>query len=175
MTILQAVFLLVGIAFALFLLCLAVLWWEKNWRSDRYDERQQISRNKSYRLAFWLGFLYYGSAAVYLISQVEGEKKIEPYLLLFFGIMFQALVTHIYGLLTGSALPFSQKPGWMVLCYLFMGFTRVMSLRMWHNRGLTISLTGQGTILWVDLLIAVISFVLAALYLISALRKEKEE
>ncbi len=176
MTVFQSILFLLGICAALVLICLAAVWWEKNWQTDhRYDERQKIARNKGYRLTFWLGFLYYGCVAICLIFQVEGEKTIEPYLLLFFGMMFQALVLHIYGLLTGSALPFAEKPGWMVFSYLFIGLTRVMSLRMWHKRGLEISLTGQGTTIWTDLIMAVISFVLALLYLISAFKKEKED
>ncbi len=177
MTLLKAVSILLAVCAALFLICLAALWWEKNWQSDRYDERQKISRYKSYRLSFWLGFLYYLAATGIMLFQVEGKKTIEPYLLLFFGIMFQALVLHMYGLLTGSALPFGEKPGRMVFSYLFIGSIQFLNLRNWGKQfpAPGMPLTGQGSSKWVFLILAVISYVLAVLYLICALRKDKED
>ncbi len=177
MTVLQAVFLLLGICAALALICIAALWWEKNWLSDRYDERQKISRYKSYRLAFWLGFLYYLVATGIMLFQVEGKKTIEPYLLLFFGIMFQALVLHIYGLLTGSALPFGEKPGWTAFSYLFIGSLQILNLWNWGKQFPVpgMPLTGQGSSKWVFLILAVESFVLALLYFIYALGRDKED
>ena len=85
----------IGLIFAgILLFCLAVLWLQKRFPSKEFDERQQVSRGKAGELGLLVGVVYFLAIMPVMIGQVDGKKTIEPYLLVFFGVM----VTHDYTL-----------------------------------------------------------------------------
>ena len=154
-------------------LCLAAVWLERRYPMQDYDERQKAARGRGYRLSFWTGILYYACVALVLIQQVNGEKTIEPWLLVVIGILLQALVLHTYALLSHAALPLSGKPLVMVFSCLFCGTLQFINFSM-HREQYSMSLVGYGTSAWIFLIAGIGFFYLAALYLIQLLRDRKE-
>ena len=160
---------LVGI----FLLCLGAVWVEKNFPSEKFDERQKAVRGRAYRLSFWVGFVYMLCMIPILVGQVDGEKTVEPYLLMFGGFVIQNLVFHVYCLINHSVLPLSQKPVVMILGYLVMGATWLLNYRNCVRRA-PLSLVGHGSDGWLYLIMAVTFLSMALMHLIQLLRREKE-
>ena len=160
---------LVGI----FLLCLGVAWAERNFPSEKFDERQKAVRGRAYRLAFWVGFGYMLCMIPILVVQVDGEKTVEPYLLMFGCFMLQTLVFHVYCLINHSALPLSQKPVVMILGYLVMGITWL--LNCWNCvRREPLALVGYGSDGWLYLITAITFLAMALMHVVQLLRREKE-
>ena len=171
MSVFHALLLMLGVLAAMVLVCLLVIWLEKELPGDQYDERQKIARGHAYRVSFWVGTVYYAIVMVYCINLVGNSRPpVEPYLLLFAGIVIQALVFHIYCLLTNSALPLSQKPFWAIFGYVFCGSVNL--LRLTHTD--TLPLTGTGSDGWLFLLSCVAFFSLAIFHLIRFFWQETE-
>ena len=155
------------------LTCLAACWMEKNFPSEKFDERQKGVRGRGYRLAFWVGVIYMLMILIILIGQVDGEEKVEPYLLVFYGFFIQAMVFHVYCLINHAALPFSEKPIVPFLGYTILGIMNLASFRNTVARW-PLSLVGHGTTAWTSLVVMFSWFSLAFMYLIQLLRREKE-
>ena len=117
MSTLKVVGMIVGTLALVIVLCAAAVWIEKKFPGKEYDERQKAARGRGYRLSFWVGFAYFVGVALVLLQQVDGEKTVEPYLLVFIGLMLQGVVEHTYCLFTHSALPLSQNRVATVLGY----------------------------------------------------------
>jgi len=90
--------------------CFLAKWLEKTFPGKKFDEMQTISRLKGYRLAFLVGFVYYLATVPILTGQVDGEKTIEPYLLVTGGFLLQAMVAYTYNLITHAAMPLGENP-----------------------------------------------------------------
>ena len=173
MSIISVICIMLAVLSGIVLLCLGVTKMEKTAKSSEYDERQQLVRGRGYRLAYWVGFLYLVVALPVLIGQVEGQKKVEPYLLIFGGFLLQNLVFHVYCLLNHADLPLMKKPlstavGFFVSSILWMGASYNAQQRN------PLSLVGYGSDGWMYLLIAFTFLSTALMYLIQALRREKE-
>ena len=162
------------------LLCLAAIWLEKKFPGKKFDEMQTISRLKGYRLAFLVGFLYYLATVPILIGQVDGEKTIEPYLLVTIGFLLQMMVCHTYSLLTHSALPLGDNPLVAIGGNAFIGFTQLLIFRnglddyQFHQIPFQLTLVGRSSILWFHLVFAICFFYIALLNAISLIRDRKE-
>ena len=163
------VLVLVGIV----LLCFGAVWMEKRYPVEDYDERQKAARGRGYRLSFWTGIVYYFIVAMVLIQQVDGEKTVEPWLLVAIGILLQAAVQHTYALLSHAALPLSGKPLVMVFSHLFCGALQFINFSM-HWEQYSMNLVGYGTSAWIFLIAGTDFFYLAALYFVQFLRDRKE-
>ena len=173
MSAISAIGVMLGVLTGIVALCFGAGWLEKNFPSEKYDERQKTVRGRGYRLSFWVGTLYMLAAMAVMIRQVEGEKTVEPYLLVFFGVIIQAMVFHVYCLINQAALPFSEKPVVPLIGYTFLGIMNLVSFRNTVARR-PLTLVGQGTAGWSSLVVTFAWFVFALMYLIQLLRREKE-
>lgn len=153
-------------------LCLGVIWLERKFPSDEYDERQKLAQGRACRLGFLTGMLYFGVVSVVLLQQVDGEKTIEPWLLVFIGFLLMVMVDHTYCFLTHAVLPLSQKPMTSIVCYGIAGAVQVwytMNALEWAP----LSLTGHGTGGWIHLLTGISFLYLSLMHLIQYLRDRK--
>ncbi len=173
MTLLQVLIWILGILAAIVVLCIGTVWVERKFPGESYDERQKLSRGNAYRLSFWLGFFYSLIMVVILIRQVEGEKTVEPYLLIFFGVFIQAVVYHTYCVLTHSALPLSEKPGVAIAGYALCGL-----MQLWNIGDkaelLPLTFVGKASSIWINIVSGAGFLYLALMHTINLLRKEKE-
>lgn len=149
----------------IFLLCLAVVWLEKRFPGKSHDERQEQSRGRACRLSFGVGLLYYGFVTVLLMAQQKLGQTIEPYLLVFGGIILQASVYHIHCMITSAFMKLSQKPGGMAVFYLVMGTIASLIYRVSAGFGLLEDMGYPTSFEWVFLGLAVMSFFLAFCWL----------
>ena len=164
---------MLGILFGIVLLCAGVIYLQKKAPGQEYDERQKIMRGKASDLSLTTGFVYFLVVTAILIRQVEGEKTVEPFLLIFFGLELQMLVYHTYCLLTHSAMPLSQRPVTAVVCYSFSGL--IQFLYIFNRLGdFPIAMVGRGSAGWIHLTGGVFFLYLALMHLIQMLWKEKE-
>lgn len=173
MATIQVIGIIVGVLVFVIALCAATVWMEKKFPGKEYDERQKVAKGRGYRLSFWVGMVYYLAVAIIFIGQVDGEKTVEPYLLILVGLILQAMVDHTYCLLTHSALPLSQNRVWAIISYVICGTLQFCSFRLWKIRD-GFSLVGHGTSTLFALIAGCCFFYLALLHIIQALRERKE-
>lgn len=173
MSVIRIIGMIVGILVLVIGLCAAAVWAEKKFPGKEYDERQKIAKGRGYRLSFWVGTIYYLGVVLVLIRQVDGEKTVEPYLLVLVGLILQAIVDHTYCLLTHSALPLSQNRVWAVFGHVTCGILQFIQFRIWKARD-GFALVGHGTSAWIALIAGCCFFYLAVLHIIQALLDRKE-
>lgn len=167
-------FLFMGLVLAMIvLLCLGVTRMEQTAKSSEFDERQQLVRGRGYRLANWVATIYFIVAMCVMIGQVDGEKTVEPWLLVFIGFQIQNLVFHAYCLLNQAALPLSGKPVSTILSYCMSGVISLLGIRSSLARE-PLSLVGHGSAGWVFVMTSGFFFSLAIMHLIQLLRRERE-
>lgn len=143
--------------------------------STKFDERQQIARGHAYRFSWYVGMAYYFGLATYFVFRTgKSEWIIEPFLLLFIGVMIQLQSFHIYCIMTHSALPLGEKPIGSILGYFLLGGLYLAQYFLQYIPENTPWVTGAGSMNLFRLLISLDFFTLAVLHLISILRKEKE-
>lgn len=173
MSILSVVGIIIAVHIAIIVFCFAALWLGKRYSSDEFDERQKLNRYKASWLGQMVGFVYFLIVAVVLIGQVDGEKTIEPFLLVMFGIILQVTIDHTYCLLTHSALPFSQKRTTAIAGYLFCGVLQILSFFISHDIN-PLCLTGHGSSGWINLTVGIDFLYLALMHMIQLIWQEKE-
>lgn len=158
---------------AIVLLCLGVIWLERKFPSDEFDERQKAAQGRASRMGFITAMLYFGVVTVVLFQQVDGSKTIEPWLLVFIGFMLMIMVDHTYCFLTHASLPLSQKPMTSIVCYAIAG-----AIQVWYTvdavEWFPLTLTGRGTGGWLHLLTGISFLYLSLMHLIQYLRDRKE-
>ena len=150
---------------------------ERNFPTEKYDERQKIARGNAYRFSFLLSVVYYIFLLFYFtLGTGRMEWTLEPFLLVTIGILIQMDSFHIYCVLTHCALPLGEKPKTTIVCYCVMGITYLVQYYMLSIpediAGLSDS--GSRSMNLFRLLISFSFFSLAILHLISCLRKEEE-
>ena len=173
MSMMKIILWMLGTLMGIVFLCLGVIYLEKRMPGKQYDERQLHARTRAHRLSFWVGFAYYLVVTVVLMKQVDGEKTVEPFLLVFVGLILQALVLHTYSILSDAALPLSEKPLYPIACFTFVGclqLTQFYNQLRWGIPGLT----GRGAADWVFLMTGISFLYLSLLHLIQWLRGRKE-
>ena len=170
MSAMSVIMMTIGVFAAMLIFCAGVIFIERKFPSERYDERQKQARGNAYRLSFWTGMVYYLVVMTVLTFRIGKDMPIEPFLLVFGGLLLQVMVSHFYSILTNSALPLSEKPGVAVLSFSFCGILQLAS----QDYSQPIPLVGWGSQAWVTLLAGVSFLILALLHLISILRREKE-
>ncbi len=169
MTVIQVGLLLIGAVITLGILCWGVIKVEKAFPSEKYDERQLLARGRAYRVSFWMGFLY--DMFVLLFAITKGGES--AYVLFFLGLSLRAMVFHLYCLLTGAALPMSEKPAITIGCYAVMALmymTRFMEL----DFGTELTFAREDSRIWLSLIMSVFFSSLSVLHLINFLRDRKE-
>ena len=155
--------------------CVLAVYVGRNFTSEKFDERQQIDRGHAYRFSWWISMVYYFGLAVYFIFRNgKGEWMLEPFLLLFIGILIQLQSFHVYCLMTHSALPLGEKPVPTIISNLLLGGIYLAQYYFQYIPEDTPYLSGATSMNIFRLLIALDFFSLAVMHLIAYLRKEKE-
>lgn len=162
-----------GIFGAIIALCAFAVYLEKHFPSDTFDERQKLSRGRAYRLSSCVSYIYFAVIGVCLLRQVDGEKSVEPYLLVYFGLMLQLMVDHTYCVMTHSALPLTQKRSAAIISYLFSGATFTTMFFM-HQKQYGISFIGYGTSALLFLMTGVCFLYLVLMHIIQMFLDRKE-
>ncbi len=174
MSILAGFLLVCGLTLLLLGICWVVLRLQKRFPSKKYDERQMAARGKAFQFAFWVGALY-DLVIVAILTYTYGSASeiAAPYLLFFVGYYLRALAAQFYCLLTHSALPLSNNP-WAscigLFCCALIWAAMLLTRRGSHN----LTLTGEGSILWVYILAVAAFLAMALMQLAALLRREKE-
>ena len=151
---------------------------ERNFPTEKFDERQQINRGNAYRFSHWIGIVYYiGLLAYFVLRTSKAEWPVEPYLLLAIGMLIQLQSFHVYCLMTYSALPLGEKPMPTIICYFVLGG---MYLLMYFKQYIPLDaaeaagIDGAMSFNLFRLLVSLDFFALAVMHLIAHLRKEVE-
>jgi len=169
------IFLFVSVIALIVLACVLAVYVGRNFSSEKYDERQQIDRGHAYRFSWWVGMAYYFGLAVFFIFRTGRQEWIlEPFLLLFIGILIQLQSFHIYCIMTHSSLPLGEKPIGTIIGYFLLAGLYLAQYYLQYIPENTPHLTGAASMNLFRLLIALDFFALAVMHLIAYLRKEKE-
>ena len=172
------VFLFVIVLAAMVAACAVTVYLERNFPSEKFDERQKIARGNAYRFSHGVGLIYYFGLMVYFtIHTGKTEWPAEPFLLVFIGILLQLQSFHIYCVMSHSALPLGEKPTPTIISYFILGSMWLAMCFVQHipvDAAAAAGYTGAGSFNLFRLLIALDFYALAGLHLISLLRKEKE-
>ena len=174
MTALQVIGWMALVFVGILLFCKGAIWLEKRFPSKQFDERQQRARGRACELGLLAGMVYFLATMVILLDQVMGDKTIEPYLLVYIGVMLQIMVMSTYSLLTYSYLSFLQKPGYSIAGFGFCGMLQFLTFRRNLADFGGLYLVGQKSFTWVPLLTGCCFTYLAVFLLIQQLRREKE-
>ena len=78
MNMLYLILLICGVLLGIVLFCLGVIYLEKKFPTEEYDERQMQAKGKASRLGMITGMIYFLVVIVILLNQVDYEKKVEP-------------------------------------------------------------------------------------------------
>ncbi len=169
------VVLFVSVMAIVVLACCLALYADRNFASEKYDERQQIERGNAYRFSFYVGTVYYMALLVYFVFHTgENAWALEPFVLLMIGMLLQLQSFHIYCVMTHSALPLGEKPVPMIVGYTILGGMYLLQYYGQYVPENTVGITGAMSYNLFRLLISLDFFSLAVLHLISLLWKEKE-
>ena len=174
MSILTALAIMGLVLAGIVLVCLGVTRMEKTAKTSEYDERQQLVRGRGYRLANTVVEIYLLAVMCVMIGQVDGEKTVEPWLLVFLGFQIQNLVFHAYCLLNQAALPLSGKPVSMILSCCMSGVISLFGIQSSLARD-PLSFVGHGSAGWVFIMTSFFFFSLALMHLIQLVRNREKE
>ena len=78
---------IVGFLLCIIAFCALIILLEKKFPSREYDERQKAAQGRASRLGMIVGMLYFMVVMTVMIFQVDHPKTVEPYLLIFIGIL----------------------------------------------------------------------------------------
>ena len=155
--------------------CALTVFLEREFPSEKYDERQKLARGNAYRFSFLISVVYYlVLMIVFLMNNGKLEWTVQPFAWVFIGILIQLQSFHIYCLMTHCALPLGSKPIPAILCYFLMGGVYLAQYFLQYIPGDVVGFTGAYSFNLFRLLVALDFFSLAVLHLIAFLRKEKE-
>ena len=174
---------LAGLA-VLVLLVFVSIWLEKRKNQQEYDERQKQIQGKAAMFALGLGSCWY--LGLFMAMQYRMAIPLSAATLLVLGLCLQLLAFHIYCLVRGIGLPL-KKTGWtMPSIYAINGCTQFMLFR--NDKGYleayeayiklepdtTLPDPGDGTMIWIHLILAISLMAMAVIYLIAILREVRE-
>lgn len=161
--------LLAGVG-AIFLICWVILWFEKNFASEKYDERQQLARGRAYRAAYCVGIVWIFVSLFYIVFGGDTDGLL---MVLYLGFVAQAMTFDVYCLLTHASLPLSKKPLSSILSYaglaVIYGINTITGIEIDARYP---DKPQMFTLLWLSLV--VLFGTLCVLHLIQYLRDKKE-
>ena len=155
MSVVSAIGVLFLVFLAIILLCLTVIWLEKRFPGKSHDERQDRSQGRACRLSFYIGLLYYGFVTMLLMALQRQGKTIEPYLLVFGGILLQVAVYRIFCMITQSFMRTYQKPMGAILFDMIMGTVAILCYRISAKHNLLEEMGYPASFEWIFLILAV--------------------
>lgn len=173
MSVLKICIVVIGILLAIVALSAGVIFLEKHFPSDDYDERQKAAQGRGNRLGMITGMLYFMVVMIVMIQQVDNPKTVEPYLLIFIGILLMLAVDHAYCFLSHASLPLSQKPMTSIVCYALGGVAQILYV-IDAVEWFPLTWVGHGTAGWIHLLSGLFFLFLSVIHLIQYLRDRKE-
>lgn len=175
MSIRLALFLASVVIIAIVAVCALVVYLERNFSSEKFDERQKIARGNAYRFSHWIGSAYYFGLFTYFVFHTgKQEWVLEPFVLVMIGILIQVQSFHFYCLMTHSALPLGEKPMTMIVSYSLLGGMYLTQYFLQYIPENTVGLTGYESYNLFRLLIAFNFFSFAASHLVAFFRDRKE-
>lgn len=155
MNMLSAICIMVLCLLGILLVCLAAVWREKLFPGKAYDERQERSQGRAYRLSFYIGLMYYGFVTMLLMNQQKLGQTIDLYLLVLGGILLQIAVYRIYCMVTQSFMRTHQKPMGAILFDLIMGIVAIGCYRISAKHNLLEEMGYPASFEWIFLILAV--------------------
>lgn len=172
MTILHGIGLLMLGALVLLGLCWALLRWDKmRIKINEYDERQTIERGNAYKIAFWIGVIYY--LVVITFGAMEGGDA-DLYVLVMLGILIQVIAFSFCCLLTNAELPLSKKPVAAIASDLFLGGWFLFGV-FWGDVTLGTKLGDLRSFVWIELICGVSMIFMGLVHVIQLLRNREKE
>ena len=173
MNMLYLILLICGALLGIVLLCLGVIYLQKKFPTEEFDERQMQAKGKASQLGMITGMIYFLVVIVVLLNQVDNEKRVEPWLLVFIGVLLMVTVDNTYCFLTNASMPLSSKPIPTIVCYTILGLVQLFFI--WNLLDdFPITLVGHGTSGWLHLLAGISFLYLALMQLIQYLRDRRE-
>ena len=156
---------------AMFLICGAAIWFDRKFPGKSYDERQNICRGNAYAVAFWVGAAYFFAYVCWTFPNGKARSiELDPFLVVYIGLLIQVMVLHVYCLLTRSALPVSGSWVLTMISYGVMGTSSLMNFYFGLNNPYV-----ADSMHVVGLVNAVSFYSLAVMHLISGLWKARED
>ena len=173
MTVMKALLLMSAFVAVLAGICAGVIWVEKKFPSRHYDERQKQARGNAYRFSFWLGVIYHFVLTIVAIwNRPWDTEPVELYLLLFFGLVFQAIAFHIYCIFTHAALPMSENPKVAIGSYAVLAAINLVQFVGY--RSIELNFGGESSNKWVNLVTGFLFLLLTLIHLFQFIRNRKE-
>lgn len=173
MSLLKVTGMILAVLTGIVLLCLVVIRVNKRFPGKEMDERQRQAQGRASGFAMVLGMLYFFAVVILLLGQVDGPKTVEPWLLVFIGILLMVTADHTYCLLCYAALPLSRSPIFAIVGYGLTG--AIQLLYVGHETAkMPLSWTGYGTSGWIHLLTGIVFLYLSLMHLIQYLRDRRD-
>lgn len=174
MSVMNALLLMCVFTVVLMAFCAGVIWLEKKYPSENYDERQKQARGNAYRFSFWMGLAYYFVLTLVAIwNRPWDNSVVDLYLLLSFGLTIQAISFHIYCFFTHAALPLSENPKVSIVGYALLAGLNLVQFIGYHS--IELSFGGESSNKWVNLMTGFLFLVLTLLHLFQQLRDRGEK
>lgn len=173
MTVMKALLYMFVFVAILMAVCATVIWLEKKYPGKNYDERQKQARGNAYRFSFWLGMAYhFGLTIAAIWNRPWDSESVDLYLLLYFGLILQAVAFHIYCFFTHAALPMSENPKFSIGSYGVLSGINLMQFLGY--RSIELSFGGENSNKWINLLTGFLFLIMALLHLFQCIRDRKE-
>ena len=164
---------IIGILLCIIGFCALIILLEKKFPTREYDERRKAAQGRASRLGMIVGMLYFMVVMIVMIFRVDHPKTVEPYLLIFIGILLMLTVDHTYCFLSHAALPISQNPFVAIVGYGICGIMQLLTV-LTSPRWYPLEWVGHGTSGWIHLLTGMDFLFLAAMHLVQYLRDRRE-
>ena len=181
--------LLVGVsAFALVGVMTLLARWDKKKTSKEYDERQQAVRGKAFEWAFVIGFIY-ACVIMFLDAFLPEGLQASVLLIVAVGLVLEGFSAGCYCIFHDAYLPLTKSPKANIfLLYLLAAVQAINAARQTSTLGINISENGitkqdfsevmlladkNSALVWMPLMVAVMSFVLATLELARYIRDKR--
>ena len=171
MTILHAILLLLAGALVLLAACWLLLRMGRmRIQKEEFDERQSLERGNAYRLAFWVGIVYY--IVVISLGAMDGTAETLHFLVMV-GILIQIMVFHFCCLLTHSLFSLVKNPRTAIGVDFLLG-----ALNLYNALRGDVSLGSKasrlGTLGWIELLCGIVFIYMGLMELVQLLCSREE-
>lgn len=189
MTFLIAMLLVVGIAMAVLAASALLVWVEKKKPPKQFDERQQIVRGKAYKWACVTGFCYFIAVGILDLVLRDGVQA-DLFLLVMIGVTLSAFVRECYCCFHDAYLPLTQSPKVNIILLYVSSVIFLLNAASWVSRmrvtitesgfevldfgEVALGATGNSVFVWMFLMVAVMSIIIATMELLRYMRNKME-
>jgi hypothetical protein len=190
MTFYCALLLVAVIAMALLGVVAMLVRLDKTRPAKQYDERQQSIRGKAFEWAFVLGVLYF-AVILFLDVLLPNGLRVSTFVVVTAGIALEAFVASCYCSFHNAYLPLTQSPKVNITVLYVMGAVQLF-VAVNNANGMRIDVTENGiskvsfgevllsadkrsAFVWMPLMVAEVSIVLATLELVRFIRDNRSK